>query len=214
MGANILLDRLPESVMIGGKEYRIYSDFRTSILFETMMRSNLSTREKLRQILSIYYPEIPDDTTGAIDQALLFYNCGKRSQEDPKNKTGNVYRKNRVAYSFEQDAPYIYAAFQSEYHMNLQTMKSTDLHWWEFIALFDALDDHHKIKQIMYYRTCDTRGMSRKEIQHVNELRKRYELQDDSSCESKVNLARREQKMKEYVQKRFGEVKENGRIGP
>lgn len=55
MDVNIILDKLPDKVEIGGKEYQIYSDFRTSILFETMMRSRLSDREKLTQMLRIYY---------------------------------------------------------------------------------------------------------------------------------------------------------------
>lgn len=213
MDVNIILDRLPNTVEIGGKDYQIYSDFRTSILFETMIRSDLSSHEKLSRMLSLYYPVIPENRSEAIDKALWFYNCGKyekEKEEEQKNRTGNAYRKNRVAYSFEQDAAYIYAAFQSEYHMNLQRMKSQDLHWWEFQALFEALDDRHKIKQIMYWRTCSTNGLPRKEVQRINELRKRFSLRDDVSCSEKVKLEKRNQRMKDYVQKRFEEVSARG----
>lgn len=207
MAVNIILDRLPESVEIDGKEYHIYSDFRTSVLFETMMRSNLNEWEKLRQMLSLYYPVIPDNQAAAIDRALWFYNCGKEAaEEETKNKTRNAYHAGRCAYSFEQDASYIYAAFYAEYRINLQKIESRDLHWWEFQALFSSLDDRHKIRQIMYWRTCDTAGMSRKQIQHINELKKRYALKDDVSCTAKVNLAKRNQRMKDYVRKRFEEV--------
>ena len=49
MNANIILNRLPDRVEIGGKEYQIRSDFRTSILFEAMIRSTLNDKEKLWQ---------------------------------------------------------------------------------------------------------------------------------------------------------------------
>lgn len=212
-GDNIILDKLPESVKIGGKEYRIYSDFRTSILFETMMRNgSLKGWEKLKQMLSLYYPVIPPNHQEAIRMALWFYNCGKdpEKQEKEKNKTRAEFRKDRVSYSFDQDAPYIYAAFMGTYRMNLQRIKSKNLHWWEFVALFDALPDDCKIRKIMYWRTCDTSGLPRKEIQRINELRKRYELKDDVSMEAKVSLAQRDQRMKDYVAKRFREVENHG----
>lgn len=199
--------------MVGGKEYQIYSDFRTSILFETMMRnSELQSWEKLNQMLSLYYPVIPPNRQEAIEKALWFYNCGK-DREDPqkeRNQTRKEFRQDRVSYSFEQDAPYIFAAFMGTYRMNLQRIPSAELHWWEFIALFDSLPDDCKIRKIMYWRTCDTSGMPRKEVQRINELRKRYELKDDVSIRAKITLAQRNQKMKDYVAKRFKEVEHHG----
>lgn len=211
MGANILLDWLPQTVMIGGVEYQIRSDFRTSILFESMMRSGLSGWEKLNQILKIYYPVIPADRQEAIRKAMWFYNCGKeQEQQEEKNKTRAQFKKDRVSYSFEQDAPYIYAAFMEVYKINLQRIPSKELHWWEFVALFDSLPDDCKIRKIMYCRTCDTSGMPRKEVQRINELRKIYELKDDASVQAKVTLAQRNQKMQEYVKRRFQEVNGSG----
>lgn len=213
MADNIILDRLPDMVEIGGKEYRIYSDFRTSILFEIMMRNpELKSWEKLNQMLDLYYPVIPPNRQEAIEKALWFYNCGKEQESEPeeeKNKTRREFRKDRVSYSFDQDAPYIYAAFMGAYRMNLQRIKSKKLHWWEFIALFDALPDDCKIRKIMYWRTCDTSGLPRKEVQRINELRKRYELKDDASMRAKITLAQRDQRMKDYVAKRFREVNDD-----
>lgn len=213
MADNIILDRLPDTVEIGGKEYLIYSDFRTSILFEIMMRNpELKSWEKLNQMLNLYYPVIPPNRQEAIEKALWFYNCGKEQEKEPeeeKNKTQREFRKDRVSYSFDQDAPYIYAAFMGTYRMNLQRIKSKKLHWWEFIALFDALPDDCKIRKIMYWRTCDTSGLPRKEVQRINELRKRYELKDDASMRAKITLAQRDQRMKDYVAKRFREVNDD-----
>lgn len=213
MVANIILDRLPDSVDVGGQKYPIHSDFRTSILFETLMQSRLSEMEKLSQMLNLYYPTIPEDREAGIKAALWFYNGGKavEKEEECKNRTSREFRNGRIAYSFEQDAPYIYAAFRSEYHMNLQRIKSRKLHWWEFLALFDSLGERHRIKQIMYWRTCSTSGMPRKEVQRINELKKKYELKDDVSCRAKITLAQRNQRMKDYVKRRLEEVSTYGK---
>ena len=96
------------------------------------------------------------------------------------------------------------------YKINLQRIPSKELHWWEFVALFDSLPDDCKIRKIMYWRTCDTSGMARKEVQRINELRKAYELKDDASVQAKVTLAQRNQKMQEYVKRRFQEVNGSG----
>lgn len=209
MNINIILDRLPESVEVRGKEYKIYSDFRTSILFETMMRSReLRPHEKIRQMLQIYYPVIPPDREEAVKKILWFYAGGKEAKQkrEEKNTTRKSFRKNQTAYSFEQDAPYIYAAFRKEYGINLQKIKNEELHWWEFLALFDSLPDDSKIMKIMYWRTCSTSGLPRKEVERLNELKERYKLVDEESVEEKISLELRNQKMQEYVQKRYEEV--------
>ena len=208
MNANIILNRLPDRVEIGGKEYQIRSDFRTSILFEAMIRSTLNDKEKLIQMLHMYYPVIPQETGEAIKKAVWFYNCGREPQKEQceKNHTKQEFKRHKTSYSFEQDAPYIYADFLREYKINLRRIESEELHWWEFNALFDSLSENSKIKKIMYWRTCDTAGMSRKEVQRINELRKYDKLEDELSCSAKISLAQRNQRMKDSVHKRFQEV--------
>ena len=90
LNINIILDRLPESVEVRGKEYKIYSDFRTSILFETMMRSReLRPHEKIRQMLQIYYPVIPPDREEAVKKILWFYAGGKEAKQKREEKNQN-----------------------------------------------------------------------------------------------------------------------------
>jgi len=178
-------------------------------LFETMMRSReLRPHEKIRQMLQIYYPVIPPDREEAVKKILWFYAGGKETKQkkEEKNRTRKSFRKNQTAYSFEQDAPYIYAAFRKEYGINLQKIKNEELHWWEFLALFDSLPDDSKIMKIMYWRTCSTSGLPRKEVERLNELKERYKLVDEESIEEKISLELRNQKMQEYVRKRYEEV--------
>ena len=54
---NLLTDKLPEAVEIGGKEVPINWDFRTSIRFqEIILNKDLSEDEKLFRGLELYYP--------------------------------------------------------------------------------------------------------------------------------------------------------------
>lgn len=97
LNTNIILDRLPESVEVRGKEYKIYSDFRTSILFETMMRSReLRPHEKIRQMLQIYYPVIPPDREEAVKKILWFYAGGKEAKQKREEKTEQENHSGRI----------------------------------------------------------------------------------------------------------------------
>ena len=108
---NILIDALPESVVVGGTEYRIETGFRTSILFELLIRDRrIPDHLKLSQMLKLYYPRIPDDEEEAAEKILWFYNCG-RQRGDARNRTAPGFRRGKALYSFEQDAFLIYAAF-------------------------------------------------------------------------------------------------------
>ena len=204
---NILVDRLPETVEIGGAEYRINPGFRTSILFEMLVRDKkIPDQVKVGVMLRQYYPVLPPDEDAAIQKILWFFNCGKeKKREDTRNKTVKAFRHEKALYSFRQDAPMIYAAFLSEYGIDLQEVE--DLHWWKFCALFDALPDDTKIKQVMRIRGMDTSGLKKKEIKRLNDLKRHYSLEDEETVDNRVKLAKRNARMKEYVRRRMEEVR-------
>lgn len=158
--ANIILDVLPETVDIDGAEYRINTDFRISILFELLMQDDeVGKRQKLIQGLQLYYPEIPQNLTEAVDKMIWFYKCGRESEEDRPGKSGNSNSKQ--VYSFDYDDDYIYAAFLEKYGIDLQDVE--DLHWWKFRALFKALGEDTEIVKIMGYRSVDINSSMSKE---------------------------------------------------
>lgn len=206
---NILVDPLPDVVMVGGMEYQINTGFRTSVLFELLVRDKkIPDQAKIIGMLQLYYPQEPADKDEAIKKILWFYNCGKQEEKkEERNKTAKDFRQDKALYSFEQDAPLIYAAFLAEYGIDLQDIE--DLHWWKFSALFDGLSDDRKIRQVMRIRGMDTSGLSTKEIKRINDLKKYYALKDDVTVNSKVALAQRNARMKEYVRRRLEEVNKN-----
>ena len=74
---SILVDRLPGSVEIGGAEYQINTGFRTSILFEMLVRDKrIPDQVKIGVMLRQYYPVVPPDEDAAIQKILWFFNCG------------------------------------------------------------------------------------------------------------------------------------------
>ncbi len=157
--ANIILDVLPETVDIDGAEYRINSDFRISILFELLMQDDeVGKRQKLIQGLKLYYPEIPQNITEAVEKMIWFYRCGK---ETGGGGHGSGSGRAKQIYSFEYDDDYIYAAFLEQYGIDLQDIE--ELHWWKFRALFRGLSEDTEFVKIMGYRSVKTTSNMSKE---------------------------------------------------
>lgn len=199
---NLLVDPLPKSVRIGGQDWPINSEFYVGILFElTMQDSTLTDTEKVVQALSLYFPQMPPDIKGAMDAMLWFYRCGAEAQKPGSGSGGGHPKK---AYCFEQDADLIFAAFYAQYSLDLSSMEG--LHWWKFRALFTGLSAETEIKKIMGYRTADLKGLGKTQKKHYEKMRKVYALKNQRSVESTVSLAERDQRMKDYVARRFTEA--------
>ena len=95
----------------------------------------LTSKEKVKKGLALYYPVIPDDLSAAVDTALWFYRCGK--EETTIQKRMAARRGKNPVYSFEHDAGLIYAAFLLAYNIDLQDIQY--MHWWRFRFLFNSL---------------------------------------------------------------------------
>ena len=204
---NILLDPLPQTVEIDTNQVPVNWGYRACILIEIIMFSSLSDEEKIRRALDIfYYKKIPGNVETALDKMLWFYNCGKEGKQI-KRKGGSQKR----SYCFEQDASLIYAAFRTQYHINLNRTPNKQIHWWEFSAMFESLDDDLKICRVMYWRTTGTKGMLRKEAAFIRKMKKMFALKEaESNMDNKVKLAKRNADMKAYVKRRFLECQIKG----
>lgn len=147
---NLLIDLVPTTLRIEGEDYKINSDFRTSILFELLMQdSSIGKEEKIFMALELYYPIIPKNINEAIEEILWFYGCGK----DILHSKGIGKGKSTQIYSFEHDDDYIYSAFLDQYGVDLQDIEY--LHWWKFKAMFKALKEDNEVVKIMGYRAID-----------------------------------------------------------
>jgi len=181
---NLILDRLPGSLTIGGVEYLIDTDFRTSILFELMMLDDeMSDEDKAQETIALYFPgKKPDFTEETIDKILWFYRGGK---EEKKHRGSGGGDPLNPVYSFEHDDFYIYSAFLEQYGIDLTTIKY--MHWWKFKALFLSLNDQVLFTKIMGYRSVKIEKMSKEQKRFYMDMKRMYALPKSKSVQEKVD---------------------------
>ncbi|MCI1966861.1 MAG: bacteriophage Gp15 family protein [Oscillospiraceae bacterium] len=167
---NLLLDRAPGFVEIGGTEYPIDADFRNCIKFESLM-FDPDVPDELRGILALrlFYPKVPPDIPAAFEKIVWFYGCGEEAKKGNPGRSGG-----KRIYSYEHDGGYIFAAFLSDYGIDLESVKF--LHWWKFRALFDSLRPENMMVKIMGFRAADTRKMRGEQKKYYLKMQRRYAL--------------------------------------
>lgn len=179
---NLLLDRPPTKIEVGGLFYEIDADFRTGIAFELLMLDEEFTEtEKAARAMELYFPQIPDDEEEAMEKILWFYLCG-REETNQEEKETEPAPKN-IVYSYEYDAGSIYAAFLSQYGMDL--VEIPFLHWWKFKALFHALDENLEFMKIMRYRAVDITKVPKEQKDFYRKMKQIYALPDNRTEEEK-----------------------------
>lgn len=170
---NILLDDLPEAVEVNGVEYAVNFDFRAGLAcILDMESSELTDEEKCILLLRRIYGEtIPDDVEVALKLAVKFLDGGKEPPEEE-----NPFADNKRLYSFEKDSALIYAAFQQTHGIDLQ---KTDLHWWQFLALFQDLGaDTAFCNMINLRRRVNSGEATKEERQYALKLGDAFEVID------------------------------------
>lgn len=188
MKQNLLIDTLPDTVMVDGREFSIRSDFRISVMFELLIGDGeLSQKQKLRNTLELYYEEIPDNHEEAIEQVLTFYACGKQRKNSGSSSEKSKGFKSPI-YSFEYDDGLIFSAFYDQYGIDLNEIEY--LHWWKFKAMFDALKSDNEIVKIMSYRATDLNSIKDKaERRRIAKLQAIHAIPNNMSYEDKVSAA-------------------------
>lgn len=170
---NVLTDRLPCSVFVGGKEYAIHTDFRTSVRYELMLsEKDVEDTERVLRGLQLYYPVIPSDVRGAVYAMTDFYLCGDKPADDHKRSA--VSHQTAKVYDFEHDALRIYTSFLQAYNIDLT---KAEMHWHLFRALFRALPDDTEMGRIMGYRAIKIdRKMSKDQQAFYRRMKRLYAL--------------------------------------
>ena len=195
---NIILDRLPEAVRMGGSVYPLETDYRAAVAFELLVDKG---EENLSRLMASFYPGgIPGNPEEAVEAALWFYRCGEDLPTDA-DKQKDKPRKPQ-SYSFETDAEAIYADFWRFYNVDLA---AEALHWWTFRALLAGLPDDSGYKQRIYYRTCDLKGLPKAEQARIRKIRNLIAIGKKNTA--KMTLEERNALMLEYVAKRSEEAK-------
>lgn len=152
-----LTNSFPNQIKIGGKLYKINTDFRPCLkIMQAFEDSRLLWFEQRAIVCALLFDDIPDNLESAYNAAVRFLDCGR----PPTERTGN-----RV-YSFVRDADFIYSAFLQTYGVDLRD-PDTRLHWWKFCAMFSDLSNDTTFETIRMFRVKYNAGKLTKEERKI-----------------------------------------------
>ena len=156
--------KLPDCLKAGGKRYPIETGYQEWLEFEQILdRSDLTEEEKqvfaLRKVLKSPAPKEPFAFLELFLQAAWFCRCGLPIvPEDDDKKTLDFYKD-------------FWAVSADFLTYNGVDLLKEDLHWWQFMALFQSLPQDCQIK-----RRISVRSMSYQDISKIKNPRQRREL--------------------------------------
>ncbi len=174
---NILTDVLPTEFDVSGEICQINADFRSCLrIILAFEDSELSNVEKQIIMLNNLFVTMPQDTKAAAAKCGWFLNGGKVSDSD--NDAPRLY-------SFSKDADMIFSAFRQTHNIDLKTV---NLHWWEFLALFmDLGADTAFCNLVNLRRRVKTGKATKEEKQAAREMGEMFEVPeiDDRTLEER-----------------------------
>lgn len=166
MRMNLLYEKLPESVEVNGISYAIHTNFKDWIAFFDMMADeNYRPKEKLIASLRWFRKEPPPDLLGAWNALLQFASCEDTPNGEEPEETNR--KKETNCFSWSYDNAYVLGAFLQCYHMDLRAISY--LHWYHFMALFEAIPDDLPLKKRIGYRSIN--------LSEIKDNAKRAEIQ-------------------------------------
>jgi len=177
---NLLIDKFPKSVEVGGKKYDIETDFRACLkIMLAFEDQDLTDLEKRLIMISRIYKGTPPDSPEAFEKAIWFLNCGKINNSEESDNTR--------LYSFEKDAEYIYSGIRQTHGIDLESVDY--MHWWKFTILFMSIDETCFFNKLVALRSKKLKGkLSKEESIYCNEIHEIIELPQIVSSEEAVAL--------------------------
>lgn len=182
---SIWLTGLPNTVAVCGIDYPIKTDFRSWIFFTTILQKISAmedgpskTEEQLKLLAAFDSKKLPLENLGEAYAALFaFLRCDRGADAEAAEKSRpEQQRTTQRSFDFDIDALLIHAAFVQAYNINLLQIEY--MHWWEFMALFEALPDETMMRQVMKIRTMKTNNkMSNDERTRIARLKSVYALE-------------------------------------
>ena len=119
----------PTTVTVDGEIYPIRWNFETAFLFaEYVDQSQDDDETFLETVLSIWYPQIPPNRDGAMEEAIRFY-CGGTAPRE------GYYQPALNPTSGREE---LYLAFLTRYGIDLNREQ---MHWWVFRKLAEDLKE-------------------------------------------------------------------------
>lgn len=168
---SFLTEPLPQTVEIDGKSVPICADYRVILRIDALRDTEMPEDARGVQALLLFYGgKLPQNIEAATQAMLYFMRCGRQETTVQRGR-----KPSAPDFSFDYDAPLIYAAFLTQYQIDLQTVDF--LHWWKFRALFDGLDREHLFCEVRRCRSMDLSTVESKELRkYYASMKKAYAL--------------------------------------
>lgn len=156
---NILLDPLPDSF----RGWLIRTDYRIGIQISLCLQDeDLTESERITEAVSLLYGLGVPPLETALAGLRWFMRCGQPKREDvPENG------KQRMWFDF--DHARIAASFRKTYGIELHRVR---LHWFEFMAMLDCLDEDSSLSNAIQMRGTDTSGMKVRQKHEMERAKK------------------------------------------
>lgn len=180
-----LYERLPDSVTVDGKKYRLDLDFRNVLrMMEILARDDLipAAREYLALKCVMKYP--PKRPGPILEELRKMLFPAHKNRPDGKKLT-----------DFVQDADMIRAAFRQVYGIDLYR---DDVHWIEFQALLSALPDGSR-----YSETVGIRAREMPPATKYNQAEREWLAKAKAACALEMSDDERERAYAEGVKSVF-----------
>lgn len=180
-----LQDRLPQTVTVGKKRYRLDLDFRNVLrMMDFLGRDDMLPSAREWRALRCVMRHPPRNASPVMEavRALLF----------PETKRAADQKK---ITDFEQDADLIRAAFRQVYGINLYTDR---LHWLEFSSLLACLPDGNRYSEVLGIRA---RPMPKAEKWNAEE--RRWLMKAKAECALKMSEKERARNYEKSVHNIF-----------
>lgn len=181
----IMFNKLPYSIILQGKKYRINADFRNMIFFEKeILDKSIDKDKRLEKEIKYFYPyffnnyeellRTPKLYQEACEKLIWFYKCGREDYHKTKGNN-NTNISNTQIYSYKFDDEYIYGAFYEQYGIDLSYEK---VHWWKFKALLKSLKSDTEFVKIKGYRAYNGKDKNMLELKEYWQLPQPVEEQE------------------------------------
>lgn len=173
-----LTERLPATLAVGGREFKIQTDFRSVLNYGERLSGEADNLTVIRAVDEMYLhnnailkPELFEE---AIDQLNWFISCGEEDKKRPSNSALGINR-NRP-FDFSVDGSLIYSAFIQTYGIDLYEVEY--LHWWKFNSLLADVSKDCRFSKVMEYRTIDlkNKNLSKEQKKLYSALQSFYKI--------------------------------------
>lgn len=182
-----LTEELTQSIAYQGREYPIDLSYDNVLRFYQLLDdADFDEGEKIIAAFHIFSDEeVPDDPEFLMNvfQLLGEYVSASPYGGDTESSQGD---QAPIRYfSFQQDAPAIYASFMEQYGIDLIEEQGR-LHWDKFKALLDGLGPDTQFRRIVAIRQQTTDGLEGEELAALMEQQQYYRLTDGASVDAQT----------------------------